>query len=148
MAALAGKGVTLGEPVHQAIAHARRNENELALVYLDLDGFKEINDTHGHETGDQLLVAIAHRLRTTLRESDTLARLGGDEFIAVLSDLKKTNECEAALSRLLAVANTPFEIGQHTLQLSISIGAALFPRDSEDAKTLTRRATTDRKSVV
>ena len=132
--------VLLADRLHQAIAHARRNENELALVYLDLDGFKEINDTHGHETGDQLLVAIAHRLRNTLRESDTLARLGGDEFIAVLSDLKKPNECEAALSRLLAVANTPFEIGQHTLQLSISIGAALFPRDGEDAETLTRRA--------
>ncbi|MFA9949895.1 diguanylate cyclase domain-containing protein [Dentiradicibacter hellwigii] len=132
--------VLLADRLHQAIAHARRNQNELALVYLDLDGFKEINDTHGHETGDQLLVAIAHRLRTTLRESDTLARLGGDEFIAVLSDLKKPNECEAALSRLLAVANTPFEIGQHTLQLSISIGAALFPHDGEDAETLTRRA--------
>ena len=132
--------VLLAYRLHQAIAHASSNQNELALIYLDLDGFKEINDTHGHETGDQLLVAIAHRLRATLRESDTLARLGGDEFIAVLSDLKNPNECEAALSRLLAVANTPFEIGQHTLQLSISIGAALFPRDGEDAETLTRRA--------
>ena len=132
--------VLLADRLQQAIAHARRNRSELALIYLDIDGFKEVNDTHGHETGDRLLVSIAHRLRNILRESDTLARLGGDEFVAVLSDLNNLNECEAALTRLLKAAATPFEIGTHTLQLSASLGAALFPHDGEDAATLMRHA--------
>lgn len=132
--------VLFADRLRQAIAHARRNQNELALAYLDIDGFKDINDMHGHETGDQLLIAVARRWRAILQESDTLARLGGDEFVAVLSDLKNPNECEAVLSRLLTAAATPFEIGTHTLQISASLGAALFPHDGEDSETLMRHA--------
>lgn len=132
--------VLFADRLHQAIAHAHRNQNELALVYLDIDGFKDINDMHGHETGDQLLIAIARRWRAILRESDTLARLGGDEFVAVLSDLKTPSECEAVLSRLLSAAATPFEIGGHVLQISASLGAALFPDDGENSETLMRHA--------
>lgn len=132
--------VLFADRLHQAIAHARRNRCMLALIYIDIDGFKAVNDTYGHETGDRLLVVIAQRLRNILRENDTLARLGGDEFVAVLSDLKKAHECEAVLSRLLATAATPFEVRTPPLLLSASFGAALFPRDGEDAETLTRHA--------
>ncbi len=132
--------VLLADRLHQAIAQSRRHQRSLALVYLDIDGFKEVNDAHGHETGDQLLIAIAQRLRDTLREGDTLARLGGDEFVAVLTDLETRNECDAVLSRLLQAAASPVKIRQHTLQLSASLGVTLFPQDNSDADTLLRHA--------
>ena len=132
--------VLLGDRLQQAIAQSRRHQRSLALVYLDIDGFKDVNDAHGHEVGDQLLVAIAQRLRDTLREGDTLARLGGDEFVAVLTDLEKPDDCEAVLSRLLQAAASPVRIRQHMLQLSASLGVTLFPQDNCDADTLLRHA--------
>ncbi len=132
--------VLLADRLNQALAHARRNQRGLALVYLDIDGFKEVNDIHGHETGDQLLITIARRLRDTLRESDTLARLGGDEFVAVLTDLGDAAESEAILARLLAAAATPISVRQNTFQLSASLGVTLFPQDGGDADTLLRHA--------
>jgi len=132
--------VLLADRLHQAIAQSRRHQRSLALVYLDIDGFKEVNDAHGHEMGDQLLIALAQRLRDTLREGDTLARLGGDEFVAVLTDLETRNECDAVLSRLLQAAASPVKIRQHTLQLSASLGVTLFPHDNCDADTLLRHA--------
>ena len=132
--------VLLGDRLKQAIAQSRRHQRGLAVVYLDIDGFKEVNDAYGHETGDQLLVAIAQRLRDTLREGDTLARLGGDEFVAVLTELRTSDECEAILSRLLQTTASPIKIRQHTLLLSASLGVTLFPQDGSDADTLLRHA--------
>ena len=132
--------VLLGDRLNLAIAQARRHRRGLALVYLDIDGFKEVNDIHGHETGDQLLITLAHRLRDVLREGDTLARLGGDEFVAVLTDLGNRAECELILTRLLAAAATPIEVRQNTFQLSASLGVTLFPQDGGDADTLLRHA--------
>ena len=132
--------VLLADRLKHAIAQTRRHQRGLALVYLDLDGFKEVNDTHGHEAGDQLLIVIAQRLRDTLREGDTLARLGGDEFVAVLTELTDQSECEAILSRLLEAAATPVKVRQHTLQLSASLGVTLYPQDGSDADTLLRHA--------
>ena len=96
--------VLLADRLEQAIAQSQRHKRNLAVVYLDLDGFKEVNDLHGHETGDLLLIAIAQRLRDTLREGDTLARLGGDEFVAVLTDLGEHEEWMGILSRMQQAA--------------------------------------------
>jgi diguanylate cyclase (GGDEF)-like protein len=126
--------------MNQAIARARRCRNSLALVYLDIDGFKEVNDAHGHETGDQLLVTIAHRLRGALRKNDTLARLGGDEFAIVMTDLNDWSECELILERLLEITAMPIEIQQRTFRLSTSMGITLFPSDDADPDTLLRHA--------
>ena len=132
--------VLLGDRLQQAIAQSRRHQRGLAVVYLDIDGLKEVNDAHGHETGDQLLVCLAQRLREALREGDTLARLGGDEFVAVLTDIDNLHECESILSRLLQAAATPIKVGQHSLQLSASLGVTQFPQDGSDADTLLRHA--------
>ena len=132
--------VLLGDRLQQAIAQSRRHQRGLAVVYLDIDGFKEVNDAHGHETGDQLLVCIAQRLHDALREGDTLARLGGDEFVAVLTDIDSRHECEAVLSRLLLAAATPLKVRQHEVQLSASLGVTLFPHDGSDPDTLLRHA--------
>jgi diguanylate cyclase (GGDEF)-like protein/PAS domain S-box-containing protein len=132
--------VLLADRMNQAIARARRRRNCLALVYLDIDGFKEVNDVYGHDTGDQLLITIAHRLRGALRENDTLARLGGDEFAIVMTDLNDWPECRLILDRLLETTAMPIEIHQQTFRLSTSMGITLFPLDDADPDTLLRHA--------
>jgi diguanylate cyclase (GGDEF)-like protein/PAS domain S-box-containing protein len=132
--------VLLADRLRQAIAQTRRRQRLMAVAYLDLDGFKAVNDVHGHEAGDQLLIAIARRLKEVLREGDTLARLGGDEFVAVLTDLGSTAECELIVARLLKAAATPVHIKNHTLKLSASLGVTLYPQDGSDADTLLRHA--------
>ncbi|MCX8145905.1 MAG: EAL domain-containing protein [Azovibrio sp.] len=132
--------VLLADRLRQAIARTRRDDRLMALVYLDLDGFKEVNDTHGHETGDELLIAIAQRLNDALRAGDTLARLGGDEFVAVLTDLGSIEECKKVLERLLQAAAAPLQIKGIPLQLSASLGVTLYPHDGSDADTLLRHA--------
>ncbi len=132
--------VLLADRLQQAIARTRRDQRLMALVYLDLDGFKEVNDTHGHETGDELLIAISQALKDTLRAGDTLARLGGDEFVAVLTDLGSPGECEVVLERLLRAAASPVRIKGNPLQLSASLGVTLYPHDGSDADALLRHA--------
>ena len=132
--------VLLADRLEQAIAQSQRRGRGIAVVYLDLDGFKDVNDLHGHESGDQLLIAVAQRLRDTLREGDTLARLGGDEFVAVLTDLGDQDEWVTILARMQQAAASPIQIRQHTLQLSASLGVTLFPQDGSDADTLLRHA--------
>lgn len=131
----------LGERMHQAMTLSRRREQLMAVAYLDLDGFKTVNDTHGHETGDQLLVALAGRMRQALREVDTLARLGGDEFVAVLFGLADVTESDPMLRRLLAAAAQPVTIGELVLQVSASLGVTFYPQNEEvDADQLLRQA--------
>jgi diguanylate cyclase (GGDEF)-like protein/PAS domain S-box-containing protein len=133
--------VLLADRLHQAMAHAERREQRLAVAYLDLDGFKAINDQYGHETGDQLLIALSSRMKQTLREGDTLARLGGDEFVAVLLDLPDVASSEPMLQRLLAAAAQPEEIGMLKLQVSASLGVTFYPQaDDVDADQLLRQA--------
>jgi diguanylate cyclase (GGDEF)-like protein len=110
------------------------------VVYLDLDGFKSVNDRYGHSAGDELLVAVSRRMKLTLRDGDTLARIGGDEFVAVLSEIERPEDCQIALDRLLSAAATPLAAGAHTLQVSASIGVTLFPEDGADADLLLRHA--------
>ena len=132
--------VLLADRLKQAIAHCHRNERSLAVVYLDLDGFKAVNDQHGHDMGDQLLVNVAHRLKEVLREGDTLARIGGDEFIAIMADLEGPNDHKIVLNRLLSVAAEPILLEQQLLRVSASIGATLYPQDNADADQLLRHA--------
>lgn len=132
--------VLLADRLRQAMSHSQRRDEQLAVVYLDLDGFKAVNDTHGHGVGDELLIAIAQRMKTALREGDTLARIGGDEFVAVLVGLDGPQDCEPILSRLLQAASGPTEIGDLFLSVSASIGVTLYPQDTGDAEQLMRHA--------
>ncbi|MBV5308788.1 MAG: GGDEF domain-containing protein [Chromatium okenii] len=125
----------------QDMAQTERHEQQLAVAYLDLDGFKAINDTHGHDVGDQFLIAIAARMKQMLRQGDTLARLGGDEFVAVLVDLTTKNDCVPMLSRLLAAASQVVRIGDAVLQVSASIGVTFYPQaEAVDGDQLLRQA--------
>ena len=130
----------LSDRLHQAIAIALRNELLLAVCYLDLDGFKPVNDTWGHATGDRLLVEAAHRLNACVRGGDTVSRLGGDEFVVLLSNLAHLDECEIALERLRSALCAPFPLPDGEAILSASIGVTLFPMDGADPDTLIRHA--------
>ena len=131
----------LADRLRLAMAQSLRRQQHLAIAYLDLDGFKAINDQHGHAAGDQVLVTIAQRMKITLREGDSLARLGGDEFVAVLIDLEDPSGCVPLLTRLLAAAAQPVQIGELILQVSASLGVTFFPqRQDIDADQLLRQA--------
>lgn len=126
--------------LHQAISLSQRLKCSLAVVYLDLDGFKQLNDRFGHDVGDEFLTVLAQRMKDELRECDTLARFGGDEFIAVLGDLEAAHDCEPIIARLLAVTSAPLVIRDMELQVSSSIGVTLYPNDGADADQLIRHA--------
>jgi diguanylate cyclase (GGDEF)-like protein/PAS domain S-box-containing protein len=133
--------VLLGDRLSQAMAQSHRRDRKLAVAYLDLDGFKAINDRHGHEAGDLLLSAAARNMKQTLREGDTLSRLGGDEFVAVLLDLSDIEASESILRRLLDAAAEPVPFGDFSLQVTASVGVAFFPQTEEvDADHLLRQA--------
>ncbi len=133
--------ILLADRLQQGLSQALRRGQLLAVAYIDLDGFKSINDNHGHQTGDHLLVALASKMKQALREGDTLARLGGDEFVAVLIDLEGAKTSVPLLSRLLEAAAQPVEIGLHTLQVSASLGVTFHPQSQEvDADQLLRQA--------
>jgi len=122
----------LADRMHQAIALADRHKTLLAVVYLDLDGFKAINDLHGHETGDGLLITLARRMKQALREEDTLARLGGDEFVAILQDLGSVEAAEPVLERLLDAASSRVQAGEYDLRVSASLGVTFYPQGDEE----------------
>ncbi|MDO8925728.1 MAG: PAS domain S-box protein [Sideroxyarcus sp.] len=130
----------LADRLGQAILHAQRSGKMLAVCYIDLDGFKEVNDRFGHEVGDQLLVDITRRLQEVLRAGDTLARLGGDEFVLLFNDLEETNECFQILDRVMETIATPMRSGSQQVGVSASIGVTFYPADDEDGDTLMRHA--------
>lgn len=132
--------VLLADRLQQAMVQSQRHSHSLAVAYLDLDGFKAVNDTHGHAVGDELLIALAQRMKSALREGDTLARIGGDEFIAVLVDLEHPEDSKPVLSRLLKATADPVKMGSAVMQLSASIGVTLYPQDGVDADQLIRHA--------
>ncbi len=132
--------ILLGDRLHQAMAQVQRHHKSLAVAYLDLDGFKAINDNYGHDVGDRFLVALAERMQKALREIDTLARLGGDEFVAVLLDLEKDNY-EPLLNRLLVAAAQAVLVDDLELQASASVGLTFYPQSEEvDPDQLLRQA--------
>ncbi len=126
--------------LQQAIYHAHRFGKLLGICYLDLDGFKPVNDQHGHEAGDQLLIELAKRLLREMREIDTIARLGGDEFVILFNDLSTIFQGEEIVERLLKVISEPFSISDNTVYVSASAGLTFFPHDNADADTLLRHA--------
>jgi diguanylate cyclase (GGDEF)-like protein len=132
--------VLLADRLQQAMSQSQRQDRTLAVAYLDLDGFKPINDRHGHAIGDQFLVTLAQRMKEVLREGDTLSRIGGDEFVAVLVDLEETQDCAPILYRLLQTCAAPITAGDFTLSVSASIGVTFFPQDNGDADLLLRHA--------
>lgn len=132
--------VLLADRLAQAISQTRRSGTMLAVCYLDLDGFKPVNDTYGHEAGDRVLVEMAGRLKEVLRGGDTVARLGGDEFVLLLLGLQNAEECEQAMQRLLRVIGQPLSVVPEPITLSASIGMSVFPTDEADPDTLLRHA--------
>ncbi|MBK1679662.1 EAL domain-containing protein [Rhodocyclus tenuis] len=132
--------VLLADRLQQAIAQSQRRGQSVAVAYLDLDGFKAVNDRHGHDVGDELLIAIAQRMKEALREGDTLSRIGGDEFVAVLVDLERPQDCQPVLERLLRASASRIALDDLTLQVSASIGVTLYPQDGADADLLLRHA--------
>ena len=131
----------LGDRIKQGMMQAQRREQLLALTYIDLDAFKNVNDCHGHDVGDQFLIAQAKAIKNCLREGDTLARIGGDEFVAVLTDLESTHSCASLLERILRAASAPVLVGKLTLQGSASMGVVFFsPTQEMDADQLLRQA--------
>jgi diguanylate cyclase (GGDEF)-like protein len=119
-----------------AIAHAQRNKSTTTIIYLDLDGFKQINDTLGHDVGDLLLKLVADRLLATVRHEDTVARFGGDEFVLVLWELINSNELDTLLSKILMAVSQPYKINGQIVHITASAGASIYPTHSEDKETL------------
>lgn len=132
--------VLLADRMKQAMAQTVREQTMLAVCYLDLDGFKPINDQFGHETGDQVLVEISRRIEGTIRGGDTVARLGGDEFVVLLLGLERGGECVATLERMLEAIAQPISVNGNIFSLSASIGVSIYPLDNEDIDTLLRHA--------
>ncbi|WP_235471145.1 EAL domain-containing protein [Herbaspirillum hiltneri] len=130
----------LSDRLRQAIALSKRSGKPLAVLYLDLDGFKLINDLHGHDVGDALLVAISERIVGTLRDTDTLARIGGDEFVAVLVDIDSNAKLKRLLERILKACAIPVQIGDKHLEVTASIGVTTYPYDDVSEDQLMRHA--------
>jgi len=126
--------------LQHAFSRADRTNTKLAVCYLDLDGFKQINDTYGHESGDSLLIQVSDRLQSTLRGEDTVARWGGDEFALLISEQHNEEECVSTLNRLLATLSAPYELEGHIFHVTVSIGVTIYPQDSGDPDTLLRHA--------
>ncbi|NQZ90444.1 MAG: EAL domain-containing protein [Colwellia sp.] len=130
----------LADRMEQALAYNKRNKSSLAIVFIDLDGFKEVNDTYGHSIGDDLLCCITEELKKTMRECDTLARIGGDEFVMILDELESSEQCSIILTRVLeSVSNTSF-IKNKPIQVSASIGVTIYPQDNSNSDQLLRHA--------
>ncbi|MEW8561666.1 MAG: hypothetical protein B6D72_17600 [gamma proteobacterium symbiont of Ctena orbiculata] len=126
--------------LRQAIAYSKRNGTSVGVCYLDLDGFKPINDRFGHDYGDKILVEVARRLQTVLREEDTVSRIGGDEFVLILTNLTNLDECILILDRVLDVIAEPIQLDDTALVVSASIGITHYPEDDVDADILLRHA--------
>ncbi len=132
--------VLLADRLSQALARAKREDGLMAVCYLDLDGFKPVNDNFGHDAGDRVLVEISRRIKDAIREDDTVARLGGDEFVVLLVGMEAPEECAGSLNRLLDAIHRPIEVRGQSIRISASIGVALYPEDDHDPDTLLRHA--------
>jgi diguanylate cyclase (GGDEF)-like protein/PAS domain S-box-containing protein len=134
---------SLGPALEQAVERARRRGVKLAGAFIDLDGFKQINDLHGHDAGDRVLMEVARRLRNAVRASDVVARLGGDEFFVLLEEVQDENAVDTVIRKLLAEAVRPYELPDGAqARLTASIGVSLFPDDAADAAALIKLADT------
>jgi diguanylate cyclase (GGDEF)-like protein len=132
--------ILLHDRLRQAIAMASRNGTLVGVLFLDLDKFKEINDSLGHAFGDKVLQSVVNRLLTCVRASDTVSRLGGDEFVILLYEIRQTGDAGVKAGQILTAINAPFEIDSHKLQITASIGVAVYPNDSTDPDDLIKNA--------
>ena len=132
----------LNDRITQAIALAQRHTKEVAVLFLDLDGFKHINDSLGHPVGDKLLQSVAERLADCVRASDTVSRQGGDEFVVLLSEVAQPEDAAISARRILQAVARPHSIDQHDLHITTSIGVSVYPDDGLDADTLIKNADT------
>jgi diguanylate cyclase (GGDEF)-like protein len=126
--------------MEQALAHAQREGTKLVLLFIDLDRFKNVNDTRGHNFGDALLAEAGQRIKLRMREADTVARLGGDEFTVVLNDLNKVESAALVATKLINAFNDPFDIDGHQVHVSASVGLTVYPDDGADLVTLMKNA--------
>jgi diguanylate cyclase (GGDEF)-like protein/PAS domain S-box-containing protein len=130
----------LNDRLRQAIASARRHRSSLAVLFLDVDRFKQINDSLGHGVGDQLLQSIARRLVACVRDSDTVSRHGGDEFVLLLSEVSRAEDAASTADKILAAVSRPHRIGHQDLSVTVSVGIGVYPDDGADAETLLENA--------
>lgn len=131
----------LADRLHQAMFQADRHQQSLTIIYLDLDGFKQVNDRYGHTAGDHLLTTVAARMKAAIREGDTLARLGGDEFVVILLDIASLDDSMPLLERLLQAAAHPVPLGSHRLQVTASLGVTFYPQPEDlEPEQLIRQA--------
>ena len=130
----------LHDRLQQALAQSKRSGKLAALLFLDLDGFKRINDTLGHGIGDLLLKSVAKRLKTTVRQVDTVARLGGDEFTIVLLEINHAQDAKDVAQKILKVISQPYKIEEHELFVTASVGISIYPDDGSDIESLIRKA--------
>lgn len=132
--------ILLGDRINQAIINAKRHNHQVAVIFIDLDDFKAINDTYGHQIGDAVLIEFGNLIRRALRETDSIARLGGDEFIILLTELESTMHCDATVKRIFEIFQKAISISDIQIQLKGSIGITLYPNDNVDADQLVRHA--------
>ena len=132
--------ILLADRLQLSMAQTEREQKMLAVCYLDLDGFKPVNDQYGHAAGDRMLIEVAQRLRQCVRAGDTVSRLGGDEFVLLFAGVGDIHECDHAVSRVLTALAAPFAISGNSIVISASIGVTLFPVDGSDADALLRHA--------
>ncbi|WP_282875346.1 GGDEF domain-containing protein [Pseudomonas peli] len=130
----------LRDRLHTALARARREQSQVALLFLDLDKFKQVNDSFGHAAGDQLLQGVAQRIQLCLRESDTVARFAGDEFVVLLEDFHSTDHASVVAEKIRQSLNQPFEVCGQSQTVLPSIGIALYPQHAKDEQQLLQHA--------
>ncbi len=130
----------LADRLRQALLRAQRHKQQVAIAFLDLDGFKHVNDNYGHEKGDQLLQMVARRLQASVRKCDTVTRLGGDEFALIFEQIIERNDAATVAQKVLAGLRQPFKVNDHTLQISASMGISLYPEHGTDVSTLLKHA--------
>jgi len=123
-----------------SIAHARRNKCTMAVMYLDLDGFKQINDTLGHDAGDTLLRMVADRLVAAVRQEDTVARMGGDEFVIALWELSHADDVTGLVSKVIQAVSQPYRIQDRDVRITASVGVGIYPTHGEEVETLMKSA--------
>ena len=124
----------------QLLARAKRSDTEFAVLFMDIDGFKGVNDSYGHEVGDMLLRDVAERLAKNVRQSDTVARIGGDEFVIILERVHKVAEADVVADKVRRALAAPFALRNHEINVTVSIGISFYPENGADADTLLRAA--------
>jgi diguanylate cyclase (GGDEF)-like protein/PAS domain S-box-containing protein len=130
----------LNDRLSQAILAARRHQQKLAVLFLDIDRFKHVNDSLGHAVGDKLLLSIAGRLVASVRDSDTVSRQGGDEFVILLSSVANAEDAAVTVQKILEAVETPHRVDEQNLQVTLSVGIGVYPEDGTDAETLVKSA--------